>query len=96
LSCLRARQMVQESRGDAASAIKLADAFCQGATLKVNRLFHELWTNTDDLKYQTGVSALDGDFSWVENGIIRMDECDPEKIFGARGPIEQEQPASVK
>jgi alkylation response protein AidB-like acyl-CoA dehydrogenase len=96
LSCLRARQMVQEGRADAQSAVKLADAFCQGSALKVKRLFHELWNNADDLKYQTGVSALDGDFSWVENGIIRMEECDPEKIFGARPHVDEEQHAIVK
>jgi hypothetical protein len=59
-----------------ANAETLADTFCQGAALKVETLFRGLWRNNDAANVALSKSVLDGDYQWVESGIITLDEAD--------------------
>jgi alkylation response protein AidB-like acyl-CoA dehydrogenase len=52
------------------SAIELADLFCQQAEGRADRLFHDLWDNTDDAGSAAAKQLLDGKFLWLEEGIV--------------------------
>ncbi|OBF30278.1 acyl-CoA dehydrogenase [Mycobacterium sp. ACS1612] len=64
-ACVRA----QRDRTDP-SAVELADAFCRQARMRADRLFDELWHNTDDSDRQLSRHLLDGRFTWLEAGIL--------------------------
>lgn len=55
-------------------AYALAETFCQQATLRVEALFHALWTNTDSSDVQLTNEVLDGRYSWLEHGILDQSE----------------------
>src|SRR3954447_5842918 len=57
----------QPERADAAR--ELADLFCAQAKRRADGLFHDLWSNDDDLGYATAIKLLDGDFEWLEEGV---------------------------
>ncbi len=52
-----------------AEAIELADLFCSQATHRADRLFHELWSNNDDGNKAAALRVLDGNYTWLEEGI---------------------------
>ena len=56
------------------AAFELADAFCQQARIRVDELFGRLWTNTDDTDKGVAAAVLDGDFAWLEAGVIDQSE----------------------
>jgi hypothetical protein len=60
--------------------------FCQQARRRVDRLFHELWSNDDDDNYGAAREVLRGRFRWLEEGIL-----DP----SGQGPMVAEQPSGV-
>ncbi|WP_159621211.1 acyl-CoA dehydrogenase family protein [Ruania rhizosphaerae] len=49
---------------------RLADAFCRQSRVRVERLFRELWRNSDDGDEAVAAQVLAGDFSWAEDGVI--------------------------
>jgi len=63
-----------ESPAEGEQAYELADAFCRQATLRVEALFHALWTNTDGTGVQLADDVLDGRYTWLERGIIDQSE----------------------
>jgi Domain of unknown function (DUF1974) len=64
-ACVRA----QRDRGDE-SAVTLADAFCRQAKVRADRLFDELWRNSDDTDRTLARSVLDNRYAWLEEGIL--------------------------
>jgi hypothetical protein len=50
-------------------AVELADLFCNQARRRVERLFHDLWSNDDDANYKAAQRVLDGRFTWLEEGV---------------------------
>jgi len=72
--CSRAHAMKQANDPNAAEAAALADVFCRQARRNANRLFQELWSNDDALNTQTANDVLSGKYTWLENGIISLDE----------------------
>jgi alkylation response protein AidB-like acyl-CoA dehydrogenase len=54
----------------AAETQELAQAFCNQAQLRAERLFHELWTNADDANHRLASDVLSGRHTWLEGGII--------------------------
>ncbi|TYK49643.1 acyl-CoA dehydrogenase family protein [Actinomadura decatromicini] len=52
------------------SALKLADVFCRQARVRVEELFEGLWRNTDALDVKLARAVLDGEFTWVEQGVL--------------------------
>ena len=54
----------------AAETQDLAEAFCNQAQLRTERLFHELWTNADGPNHQVALDVLSGRHTWLEAGII--------------------------
>ena len=55
-------------------AFALADAFCQQARLRVDRLFDQLWANTDDTDRRIASGVLEGNFAWLEDGVLDQSE----------------------
>ncbi|OBG87967.1 acyl-CoA dehydrogenase [Mycobacterium sp. E802] len=52
------------------SAVELADAFCRQSRVRTDRLFTELWDNSDDADRTLAHRVLDGRYTWLEEGII--------------------------
>lgn len=69
-ACVYARSLVDEGRGDPNAIRDLADAFCRMARRRAEALFDSLWDNDDDADYTLAQRVLDGDFTWLEWGII--------------------------
>jgi len=67
-------------------AAELAALFCGQARQRVDRLFHEVWSNVDDANYKGAQAVLDGRFSWLEEGVL-----DP----SGDGPMIGDQPEEV-
>ncbi|OBB91876.1 acyl-CoA dehydrogenase family protein [Mycolicibacterium peregrinum] len=63
-ACVRARSDTPDS------ATELADAFCRQARARADRLFTELWDNSDDSDRTLAHAVLDGRYTWLEDGII--------------------------
>jgi alkylation response protein AidB-like acyl-CoA dehydrogenase len=70
----RARSLDAARAPEAADAQRVADLFCLGARRRVKTLFHELWRNDDAVKYRAGVAVLDGQFEFLEQGILSPHE----------------------
>jgi alkylation response protein AidB-like acyl-CoA dehydrogenase len=73
-ACSRAEMLRSEHPEQGAAAYALADAFCAQARLRADHLFHRLWTNTDDTDRQTARRVLDGEFTWLEAGVLDQSE----------------------
>jgi hypothetical protein len=60
----------RENGSDGVRAYELADLFCKQARLRVDELFHRLWSNTDDESYAVAMGVLDGKYVWAEDGML--------------------------
>jgi hypothetical protein len=65
--------MRDEKRPEAAEAADLADLFCRTARRRVERLFEDLWSNDDVLKYRAALDVLGGRHAWLERGILGLE-----------------------
>jgi alkylation response protein AidB-like acyl-CoA dehydrogenase len=83
-TCSRAQLMYERDRSDDAP-LRLADAFCRGARRRVAALFDEVFDNDDAHQYRVAMKILDGEYTWLESGII-----DP-----PTAPVTPAEPASV-
>ncbi len=68
--CVRAEGQRASDATVGRQAYELADTFCRQATLRVEGLFHALWTNTDSSDVQLTHDVLEGRFTWLEGGVI--------------------------
>jgi hypothetical protein len=66
---VRAR-MLRDDTDHGPEAVELADAFCRQARLRAERLFDELWHNTDGADTRLARHVLAGRYGWVEAGIL--------------------------
>ena len=66
----RAEALRRKGEASAAEAANLADLFCRGSRRKVAKLFHDLWRNDDDRKYEAGLAVLDGRHAWLHDGTL--------------------------
>ncbi|QGH68442.1 acyl-CoA dehydrogenase family protein [Pseudactinotalea sp. HY158] len=48
----------------------LADAFCRQSRRRIDSLFRALWINTDAHDEDVARRVLDGEFTWIEAGVI--------------------------
>ena len=82
-----ANTIASERPEQADQARELADLFCAQSRRRVDQLFHDLWRNEDDANYKAAMKVLDGDYKFLEEGII-----DP----SGDGPMIADQPAEVE
>lgn len=68
-SCTRA-QMLRSEGPDGEHAAELADLFCRQARLRVDRLFDELWSNTDRVDEKVVKKILNGEHLWFEDDVL--------------------------
>jgi hypothetical protein len=73
-TCARAESQRIADPVVGAQAYELADLFCQQATLRVEALFHALWTNTDSSDVRLANDLLEGRYTWLEDGILDPSE----------------------
>jgi alkylation response protein AidB-like acyl-CoA dehydrogenase len=65
-----AQTAIREHPERAAETRELAEAFCNQARHRTERLFHELWSNADMPNHRLALNVLKGRHSWLEEGII--------------------------
>ncbi|WP_019973339.1 acyl-CoA dehydrogenase family protein [Mycobacterium sp. 141] len=64
-ACVRAQSNAAED-----GAAELADAFSRQARIRADRLFEQLWDNSDDSDRSLARDVLAGRYTWLERGII--------------------------
>jgi alkylation response protein AidB-like acyl-CoA dehydrogenase len=67
--CSRAALMLKRAPGDTTPR-ELADLFSRQARRRVEQKFREIRHNDDDPAYRTARHFLDGQFTWLEEGIV--------------------------
>ncbi|HEX6351005.1 MAG TPA: acyl-CoA dehydrogenase family protein [Candidatus Dormibacteraeota bacterium] len=67
-TCVYARMLVEDDRSD--NAYELADLFCRQSRRRIETLFDALWHNEDDRNYRTAQRMLEGEYRWLEDGIV--------------------------
>ncbi len=72
----RVQMLARTGRPDADRARELADVFCRVARRRVESLFSDMRSNDDDAMYQVARRVLDGDFEWLEEGIVGLQDID--------------------
>jgi hypothetical protein len=65
-----AQTAMREHPERAAETQELAEAFCNQASLRTGRLFHDLWSNADEPNHRLALDILKGRHTWLEEGII--------------------------
>lgn len=78
-SCVRAAKLAKD--GDT-NAIDLADVFCREAQLRIAEHFRNLFGPTDGALYRLSQRVLQGEFTWLENGIVAMESEEEEAHSG--------------
>jgi hypothetical protein len=73
-SCARAEMIRKQDPEQGKTAYELAAAFCAQSRLRVEELFDQLWANTDDGDRILTNKVLDGDYTWLESGVIDPSE----------------------
>jgi alkylation response protein AidB-like acyl-CoA dehydrogenase len=68
--CVRARMDAETHPERARSAYELANAFCGQARVRIEQLFDALWRNSDELDTKLARKVLNGDYGWLEEGIV--------------------------
>jgi hypothetical protein len=83
-SCVRA---VKVARDGDANATDLADVFCREAQLRIADHFRNLFGPTDGALYRLSQRVLQGEFTWLEQGIVAMEseeaEATSDELIGA-------------
>ena len=73
-ACVRAEAQRAADPVVGQQAYELAETFCEQATLRVEALFHALWTNTDSSDVRLTDHVLEGRYTWLEDGIVDQSE----------------------
>lgn len=72
-SCVRARA----ERAEHPQGVELADLFCRQARIRVAALFDALWSNSDAVDRAAAKRVLAGDYRFLEEGIITLEDDRP-------------------
>ncbi|WP_020671425.1 acyl-CoA dehydrogenase family protein [Amycolatopsis nigrescens] len=73
-ACVRAEMQRADDAELGRTAYDLAEAFCRQSRLRVERLFEDLWKNTDSLDDRLAAQVLDGRYTWLEQGVLDPSE----------------------
>jgi hypothetical protein len=73
-ACSRATMLRTDDPVRGETAYELAEVFCEQARLRVDHLFEQLWSNTDDSDRRLAQRVLDGASVWLEDGIVDPSE----------------------
>jgi alkylation response protein AidB-like acyl-CoA dehydrogenase len=67
----RANAMWTRAGAEEKGATELADLFCRQARRRVQDKFRDVWSNEDLPTYAAAQKVLDGQYAWLEQGIVR-------------------------
>ena len=70
----RVQMLARTGRPHAERSRELADLFCRQARRRVEALFRDMKSNDDVAMYRTARHVLDGNFKWLEEGIVGLQE----------------------
>jgi hypothetical protein len=70
----RAQMLVRTENPDAERAVALADLFCRQARRRIELLFRSLDSNDDVRSYDAARAVLNGEYLWMEEGIVGLQE----------------------
>jgi hypothetical protein len=72
-SCSRAQTLLAEAASDnhRRDLLALVDFFCETSRLRIERLFYSIKHNADRAGYKLAQRVLDGNFAWLESGVVR-------------------------
>ena len=73
-ACSRAAMLAESDPKQGKAAYELADVFCGQARLRIDALFDALWSNTDADDRRIAAKLVDGDFAWLEAGVLDQSE----------------------
>ncbi len=79
----------------AAETQELAEAFCNQAQHRTERLFHELWDNADVSNHRLALDVLKGRHTWLEEGIIDPSVGDGPMVPSAETDLGTQTPIAV-
>jgi len=65
--------MLLDRGGDERGAQALADAYCRQARRRISGRFWALFWNDDKAIYSIARRFLEGEFAWLERGVISLD-----------------------
>jgi alkylation response protein AidB-like acyl-CoA dehydrogenase len=89
-ACSRAEMLRHDDKQRGESAYELADVFCAQARLRIKALFDGLWKNTDAVDRRLVTRLLDGEYAWLEAGVVDQSEgTGPWIASWARGESEK-------
>lgn len=74
--CVRA-QMLRKAGNE--EAVELADLFCREARLRIERHFDNFFGTNDVALYKVSQQVLQGEYAWLEEGIIGFDDAKVER-----------------
>jgi alkylation response protein AidB-like acyl-CoA dehydrogenase len=70
----RVQMLARTGRPEADRARDLADLYCRTARRRVQSLFGDMRSNDDVAMYGMARRVLDGDFEWLEDGIVGLQD----------------------
>lgn len=76
-TCARA-QMLLPTHPDKAGLLRVADHFCRLSRQRVANLFHSLGHNSDRTGYKLAREVLEGNHTWLTEGMVRIKHIPPE------------------
>ncbi|HSH74093.1 MAG TPA: acyl-CoA dehydrogenase, partial [Longimicrobiales bacterium] len=89
-------QMLARRQGDEKGVFALADVHCRRARRRIAERFRSLFRNDDKATYRIARRFLDGDFQWLERGIVPLDDYRapaPKEDAREEHPVERVQEA---
>jgi hypothetical protein len=89
-ACVRAEMIVADDPERGPGAVQLADTFCRQARVRVDALFDQLWTNTDEPDRSLARSVIAGELSWLEDGTLDPSIPGEWIAAAAQGPATKE------
>lgn len=76
--------------GRGTAGMELADAFCRQSRRRVERLFAELWDNSDTTDGKLARRVMDDRYTWLEEGVLDPSVPGPAIAPSTPGPSEAE------
>jgi alkylation response protein AidB-like acyl-CoA dehydrogenase len=73
MTAVVARAQMLGRRGDEKGVLELADVHCRRARRRIAARFRSLFRNDDKATYAIARRFLEGDFQWLERGIVPLD-----------------------
>jgi len=83
----RVQMMRRTGREGAGQAAELADLYCRTARRRVRALFEQMGSNDDVRMYGLARRILDGEFTWMEEGIVGLQDIEPPRSGEPGAPL---------